>query len=227
MIKSFKNHFMIKKNKLIQTRQFSLKNFINLQFLGLFVILLSLSSCVETVVVSSVVGAKISIREKTFNDTQKDWLIASRLKTMYLANGLNNFSNSADITVNEGRVLLTGVIREPQKAKLAQELAWKVSDVKEVIDEFQILDKPLRPRDFSSAIIDGLITLELESRMILNEQLKSINYKITTVNRVVYLLGVVEDDGEMQNVLDFVAKTKGVEKVVNHLLLINDVKRRK
>ena len=203
------------------------KNPFKITFLAYLVILLTLGSCVETVVFSSVMGAKISIREKTFNDTQKDWVIASKLKTMYFANGLNNFSNSADITVNEGRVLLTGVIREPQKAKLAQELAWKVTDVKEVIDEFQIIDTPLRPRNFSSAIIDGLITLELKSRMLIKEDLKSINYKITTVNRVVYLLGVVEDDNEMQTVLDFVAKTKGVEKVVNHLLLMNDVKRRK
>ena len=203
------------------------KNPFKITFLAYLVILLTLGSCVETVVFSSVMGAKISIREKTFNDTQKDWVIASKLKTMYFANGLNNFSNSADITVNEGRVLLTGVIREPQKAKLAQELAWKVSDVKEVIDEFQIQEKPLRPRDFSSAMIDSLITLELRARMIGKEGLKSINYKITTVNRTVYLLGVAEDDNEMQSALDFVAKTKGVEKVVNHLLLVNDVKRRK
>ena len=87
------------------------KNFNNI-FRLIQIILLSffLTSCVETVVISSIAGGAISIREKSFSNTQKDVMIASKLATSYVKNGLKNIGNSVDISVNEGRVLLTGII---------------------------------------------------------------------------------------------------------------------
>jgi osmotically-inducible protein OsmY len=196
-------------------------------FLLLFLLSFILCSCVETVVLSSVAGGGISIREKSFYNTQKDVVIASKLATKFLGNGLKNIGNSVDISVNEGRVLLTGIVRDTNKAKLAQDLAWKIPNVKEVIDEIQIRQEKLRPRDFSSALIDYFITLQLENKIFFNSNLHSINYKITTVDRSVYILGIASDDLEMQNALDIAAKINGVKKVVNHLVLVNDVKRRK
>jgi len=194
--------------------------------IGYLAIILSLTSCVETVVVASLSGGAVAIREKSINNTQKDVLIASKLGTTFLANGLKNPGNSVDISVNEGRVLLTGIVRSPNKAKLAQEYAWKADNVKEVIDEIQIRQDSLKARDFSSAFIDYLITWQLESKLLLSSKVHSINYKITTVNKTVYLLGIANDNAEMQNVLDQASKIKGVNKVVNHLLLINDAKRK-
>lgn len=194
--------------------------------IGYLAIILSLTSCVETVVVASLSGGAVAIREKSLNNTQKDVLIASKLGTTFLANGLKNPGNSVDISINEGRVLLTGIVRSPNKAKLAQEYAWKVDNVKEVIDEIQIRQDSLKARDFSSAFIDYLITWQLESKLLFSSKVHSINYKITTVNKTVYLLGIANDNAEMQNVLDQASKIKGVNKVVNHLLLINDAKRK-
>ncbi len=200
-------------------------NFI-LAFSMIFFMGFTLCSCVESVVIGTVSGGAITIREKSFSNTQKDVIIASKLATNYLSNGLKNIGNSVDISVNEGRVLLTGIVREASKAKLAQELAWKVADVKEVIDEIQIRQEKLRPRDFSSAFIDYLITLQLEGKIFFKSNLHSINYKITTIDRTVYFLGIARDDAEMQNALDIASKINGVKKVVNHLVLVNDVKRR-
>lgn len=189
-------------------------------------IILSLTSCVETVVVTSLGSGAIAIREKSLNNTQKDVLIASKLGTTFLANGLKNLGNSVDIAVNEGRVLLTGIVRNANKAKLAQEYAWKVENVKEVIDEIQIRQDDLKARNFSSAFFDYLITWQLESKLLFSSKVHSINYKISTVDKTVYFLGVARDNVEMQNALDQASKIKGVKKVVNHLLLIDDVKRK-
>jgi len=203
------------------------KNFNNIfRLIQIVVLSFFLTSCIETVVVSSITGGAISIREKSFSNTQKDVMIASKLATSYVKNGLKNIGNSVDISVNEGRVLLTGIIRDPIKAKLAYDLAWKISDVKEVIDEIQIRQEKLRARDFSSSLIDYFITLQIESKIFFKSNLHSINYKITTVDRNVYFLGIANDEAEMQNALDFASKINGVKKVVNHLVLVNDVKRR-
>lgn len=183
-------------------------------------------SCVETVVVGSIATGVVVVREKSFSSTRKDVMMATALGSEFVKNGLKNPSNSVDITVNEGRILLTGIVRDPSKGKLAVDLAWKVSGVKEVIDEIQYSkDEKLHPRDFQIAFVDYLISLELETKLFLSSGVSSVNYKITTVNKTVYLLGVAYEDAEMRKVLAIVAKARGVKKVVNHIILVDDNRR--
>jgi osmotically-inducible protein OsmY len=185
-----------------------------------------LTSCAETVVVSTGATAIFMMREKTVKHTQQDVVIATKMAAEFLKKGLKNPGNSVNIIVNEGRVLLTGIVREANKKQLASNLAWQISNVKEVIDEIQLFEgKTLRPRDFSKSLIDYLITSEIEMKLLFVQNVASINYKITTVNKTVYLIGVAQDKEENQKVLNIVAKISGVKKVVNHVILIDDNRR--
>ncbi len=186
------------------------------------------AACVETVVVGTAATSVILMREKSADNTQKDVAIASKLGAQFIENGLKNPGNSIDITVNEGRVLLTGIVRDTKKSQLATDLAWKVANVKEVIDEVQVKDgKSLRPKDFVKSFTDYAISTEIESKLLLASEVESLNYKITTVNKVVYLIGVAQSKEELQKVLTSVAKVRGVEKVVNHVILVDDHRRSK
>jgi osmotically-inducible protein OsmY len=62
-------------------------------------------------------------------------------------------------------------------------------------------------------------------KLLFVQNVASINYKITTVNKTVYLIGVAQDKEENQKVLNIVAKISGVKKVVNHVILIDDNRR--
>jgi osmotically-inducible protein OsmY len=184
------------------------------------------TSCVETVIVGAAATSVLTVREKSFKSTQKDVVIASKLGKEFISNGLKNPGNSIDISVNEGRVLLTGIARDPEKAKLANQLAWKITSVKEVIDEIQVSEEEnLRAADFGRAFMDYVITLEIEAKLLFISDVATVNYKITTVNKTVYLLGLANDNSEMQKVLTMVAKVSGVKKVVNHIILVDDNRR--
>jgi len=184
------------------------------------------TSCVETVIVGAAATSVLTVREKSFKSTQKDVVIASKLGTEFISKGLKNLGNSIDISVNEGRVLLTGIARDPEKAKLANQLAWKIASVKEVIDEIQVSEEEnLRAADFGRAFMDYVITLEIETKLLFISDVATVNYKITTVNKTVYLLGLANDNSEMQKVLTMVAKVSGVKKVVNHIILVDDNRR--
>ena len=184
------------------------------------------TSCVETVVVGSAATATVVLRQKTLQDTRQDVVIATKLGADFIAHGLKNPGNSIDITANEGRVLLTGIARDPERARLASQLAWKISGVKEVIDEIQVSEEnSLRPRDFPVAFWDYVLTLRIETALILGKEISAVNYKVTTVNGVVYLLGVAADDDELQNVLSKISKIRGVKKIVNYIILANDSRR--
>ncbi len=188
--------------------------------------LLALTSCVETVVVGSAATGYLATREKTFSDTQKDVVIASKLGTQFIEKGLKNPGNSIDITVNEGRVLLTGIVRDASKGRLANDLAWRLDGVKEVIDEVQVRSgDSLHVHDFTTAAADYLITSEIESKLLFKRYIASVNFKITTVNRTVYIIGVAQNDDEMQRVLSTASRVRGVKKVVNHIVLVDDKRR--
>lgn len=188
-------------------------------------ILILTTSCVETVVMGFVGGGVLVTREKTLQDTRSDVVIAATLTANFITHGLKNPGNSINFTVNEGRILLTGIVRDSDKTKLAQEVSWNVVGVKEVIDEIQIRDDSLHVKDFSSAAYDYFLTTEAEAKLLFSPDINWPNYKITTVDGTLYLLGVSANDFEMQRTLSVVSKIRGVEKVVNHVLLRDDPRR--
>lgn len=194
----------------------------------LFFLIFPLTSCVETIVISTGFGAGLAYREKTIDDTRSDIKIATKIGYKFISNGLKNFGNSIDITVNEGRVMLTGILRDPQKAKLAQELSWQAKGVTEVIDEIKINETgKIAPKDIASAIFDYILTAEIETKFALAKDLRTLNYQITTVDNEVYLLGVAINEKEMNRAIAIASKARGVSKVVNHVILANDSRRGK
>ncbi|MFM7557354.1 MAG: BON domain-containing protein, partial [Alphaproteobacteria bacterium] len=118
--------------------------------------------------------------------------------------------------------------RNPKKAKLAQDLSWKVKDVDEVIDEIKIKeDGKLTFNDIGSAFYDYLITAEIETKFALAKNLRTLNYQVTTIDNEVYILGVAIDQEEMQRAIDIASRVRGVAKVVNHIIIANDSRRAK
>jgi osmotically-inducible protein OsmY len=205
-----------------------LKNKIIFKFYLFLFIIFTTTSCVETIVITSGVGAGLAYREKTVEDTRNDIKIATKIGFKFIKNGLKNIGNSVDITVNEGRVMLTGIVRDPNKAKLVQDLCWQVKGVNEVIDEIKIDETgKLKIKDFSSALFDYLLTAEIETKFALAKDLRTLNYQITTIDNEVYLLGVAMNEKEMNRAVAIASKVRGVSKVVNHVILADDSRRNK
>ncbi len=203
-----------------------MKIFKNLQFFAAITILFFATSCIETVVVGSFGTAALATREKTLNNTRYDIQIYTTLTADFIQNGLKNFGNSIDVTVNEGRVLLTGIARDAQKAKLASDLSWTAAGVKEVIDEIQLRDgDTTHLKDYASAAYDYAITTKIEGRLFLTRKVSTYNYKITTVAGTVYMIGVAQDDAELNRVIAAITKVNGVQKIVSHVIMVNDRRR--
>ena len=191
-----------------------------------FLLLIITTSCVETVVVGSLAGAAVVTREKTIADTGDDILIASKIDKEFILNGLKGVTNSVGVMVNEGRVLLTGIIRDPQKGDLALDIVWKINGVKEVIDEIETSDGGLRTHDFTGTFSDSYLTSIIKVKLFLHPKIAPTNYKITTFNRVVYLIGVYKEEEDLKEALRLVSTTYGVKKVVNYVISANDRRRK-
>jgi osmotically-inducible protein OsmY len=190
--------------------------------------LLLLSSCVETVIVGTVAGTAIVTREKTIRDTVSDVKIAAKIDSKLLKNDLKNPVSNVNVMVNEKRVLLTGIIDDADKAKKANEISWSIDEVKEVIDEIDIVSKEetkINLKRVTKTFWDYVITGQIEAKLFFTKGIYSKNYKITSIAGRVYVLGVANDHREIQRLLRAISTTLGVKEVVNHVILINDSRR--
>lgn len=206
---------------------FKIKNKITkYRFLSILLSMLLLTSCVETVIVGSFGTGIIALREKTIEDTASDTLIASNLVKEFVINKLKTPFNNIELMVNEGRVLLMGVVTDPDKAQLALDLTWKKSGVQEVIDEIELdKDDKFKIKNILGSINDYGITTISKAKILANPNTKFFNYKITTVRGNVYLIGVAKDQQEINKATSLISKIYGVKKVVNHIILIDDRRR--
>ncbi|MEP4189452.1 MAG: BON domain-containing protein, partial [Sneathiella sp.] len=90
-----------------------------------------------------------------------------------------------------------------------------VKGVKTVLNELQVSNK----ETLSSTAGDSWITTKLKTRLLQDLDVKHVNYAIDTVNRVVYLFGIAQDQAELERVYLHARDISGVRKIINHVVL--------
>ena len=197
-----------------------------MKFFLLFSLLFNIA-CVETVALGTVVTGVVVSRDKNIEQSKNDALISTKIYFSLLENMLRGIDSNIKATVSENRVLLTGATKDSDNAKKAYNIAWKIDGVEEVIDEIN-LEEPRKNSvgffvdEFNQSMIDSFITTKIRVKMLADRKIFSANYHVITSNQVVYLIGLAQNDLELKQVFKRVAKTYGVKKVVNHVILKND-----
>lgn len=182
---------------------------------------LLIGGCVPVVAGGAAATGVTVAQERTFGDAIDDATIRSKINHRYLNSGTNNLYSDVEVQVTEGRVLLTGAVTSPDTAARAVQLAWEVQGVREVINEIQITNRG-GPNVYTR---DAWITTQAKSRLIAEKNVRSVNYNIETVNNVLYVMGIAQNENELARVLNVLSRVKGVRKVVSHVQLKNDPRR--
>ncbi len=116
-------------------------------------------------------------------------------------------------TVYEGRVLITGEVPSEEWRAEAVKRAWRVDGVKEVYDEIQVGPE----EGFTQDMGDTAITTKLSTQIKLDADVKSINYTITTVRGVVYVIGSARSQRELDDVVNHARNIANVRRVVSYV----------
>lgn len=119
------------------------------------------------------------------------------------------------LTVKEGRVLITGHVPSPDMRVDAVRLAWQADGVRQVINEI-VVDKDV---GVGAYMTDSWVTSDIKARLMFDKYVQSINYSIETVAGVVYIMGVAQDQKELDRVLDYARNTKYVKSVTSYVRL--------
>lgn len=174
-------------------------------------VVLQLTGCVGMVVGGAATAGVAAYQERGIKGVAADTTTATKIRAKLLETDKELFSD-VGIEVYEGRVLMTGRVPTEDMRATAVRIAWGVTDVKDVINEIVISANPL-----SDIANDTWITTQLKTKMTLDKEILAINYSIETVGAVIYLIGIAQDEAELQKVINHARSIKYVKRVVNHV----------
>lgn len=184
--------------------------------LSLMVSSLALSGC-GALGIATGVGAAVGVsaaKEGGLRESITDEGIRLKISDLWFKRDVNMFSK-LNLTVNQGRVLVTGVVQKPEDRVEAIRLAWQPKGVKQVINEIRVGQGDT----FGTYAEDMWISGQLRTKLTLDKYIQSINYSIETVQGSVYLMGVAQNQEELDRAIGIARKIKGVKEVISYMKL--------
>ncbi|MGB1076835.1 MAG: BON domain-containing protein [Bdellovibrionales bacterium] len=181
---------------------------------GLFSVLALCSGCTGLGLAVGA-GAKTGIeaaKEGGIPRAVSDLSIQTQINNLWFQKDLDIF-RKLDLTVSQGRVLVTGVVQDSHHRVEAIRLAWQPNGVKQVINEIKVAES----EGITGFARDVWITTQLKTKLTLDKEVQSINYSIDTVQGTVYLMGVARNQAELNKVIDQARTVSGVKEVVSYV----------
>ena len=116
-----------------------------------------------------------------------------------------------EVTVFEGEVLITGAIPTIYDMEQIVDIVWQTPHVKKVYNYMRLEN----PDYFVDSAKDALAASSARSGLTMAQDVRSVNYKLTVDDGVLYILGIAQDAEEYRRVLDVVENITGITRVVS------------
>jgi osmotically-inducible protein OsmY len=120
----------------------------------------------------------------------------------------------------DGRIFLTGKVDDPEEKLHITKIAWETDGVRSVKNDIKIKED----FNFKQSAKDLLITSQLRTALILNKNIKSMNYNIDTYKKKIFIYGIALTSDEKEKVIDEAKQILDVEKVIASILLIKNLR---
>ncbi len=156
-------------------------------------------------------------QEGGLNRAVTDSWIKTQINHYWLQYNVDTFAKLST-TVKQGRVLITGVVQNPEHRVEAVRLVWQVEGVKQVINEIRVADG----EGVGGYVKDNWITSRLRTAMLFDKNIQSINYSIDTVQGIIYLMGFAQNQSELNRVIELGRTISGVKQVISYVKLVGD-----
>lgn len=179
--------------------------------LALVVLLPLLQGCAGAVVGAGAMAGLAAFEERPVKTIARDAKISAELRIALLELSEDHFAK-VGIEVFEGRVLLTGVVPSERMRADAVKASWKIPGVKAVLNELAIGGHTL-----TDTAKDSWITAQLTSKLTFDKHVRAINYVIETVAGTVYLIGIAQNQAELDRVIAHARSVGYVQKVISHV----------
>lgn len=177
-----------------------------------------LSGCVPAVVGGGAAVGVAAAKEKGVTGAWNDTRISSAIK-LKLYQKDPDLHRVVDVNVQNGEVMLTGAVPNEEMHLDAVKIAWDVQGVKRVIDNIGRSEGA----SIGTYAQDTWITTQLKSTLMFDGDIQSRNYSLKTVSGQVYIMGIAQNQAELDKVVDHARNTSGVSKVVSYVRMKDEI----
>tara|TARA_Y100001970_G_scaffold289016_1_gene418086 strand:+ start:921 stop:1460 length:540 start_codon:yes stop_codon:yes gene_type:complete len=167
-------------------------------------------------------GGIILVQERSPEQAAKDIVIKTKIEESFFSTDYDGIFSKIKVIVFEGKVLLVGTVKNNKAKETANSLAWKVSNVEEVAN-YIVVGK----ENVIDFLKDTRISIEFKAKLLTDKEISEVNYSSTTENRIIYIIGVSQNEKELEKVLYHASNIAGVKKIVNLVVDKNSPKRKK
>ena len=193
------------------------KNFV------LFAILILLNSCVGAST-SGVFGSGVSIAldPRTLGTQIDDSIMKKSLQTR-LGLADKKYLIRLSVKVLDGRIFLGGKVDQSEEKLKITKMAWETKGARSVKNNIVIKKK----FSFKNTALDILITSQLRTALILNDNVKSANFSIDTINQKTYIFGIAYDQNEKKEIIQEAKQIVDLKELVSSILMVSDLSRQR
>ena len=185
-----------------------------------FLLSLFLSGCVG-VSSSGIFGTGVSVAldPRTVGTQIDDSIMQKNLSARIILMD-KKFLFSVKSKVLDGRIFLTGKVENPEEKLKLTKMAWETQGVRSVRNDIKVKEE----FNFKQSAKDILITSQLRTALILDQDIKATNYQIDTYKKKIYIYGIAITTEEKNKVVDEAKKILDVTDVVASILLVEDLR---
>ena len=180
-------------------------------------IMLISSSCAQLVIGSATSSSMIIVQERSPKQAALDILIKAKIEEAMFSNNYEKLFSKVRVIVYEGRVLLVGTVDQEDMKEKANSISWGTKNVKEVANYITI-----GKNDLIDYVKDTRISLEFRAKLLTDKEISEVNFSVTTENRILYIVGVAQNDQELNKVIEHASNIAGVKKIINLIYIKND-----
>jgi osmotically-inducible protein OsmY len=167
-------------------------------------------------------GVSIYIDPRTLG-TQIDDSIMQKSLGIRIAQVNSKYIISVSTKVIDGHIFLKGTVDTVDEKILMTKLAWKIEGARSVKNNLKVKDK----FSLKNEAKDLLITSQIKVALLANKKVKSVNYQINTVNQIIYIFGIAQNEEERREVINESKQILDVKNVDATIFLVNDLSQNK
>jgi osmotically-inducible protein OsmY len=183
---------------------------INLILLSVFF----LSSCSQLILGGATSSSMIIIQERSSKQAAIDILIKAQIEESMFSSNYDKLFSKVKVIVYESRVLLVGTVEEEEIKSKAEDIAWNTKNVKEIANYISI-----GKNDLIDYVKDTRISLEFRAKLLTDKEVSEVNFTVTTQNRILYIVGIAQNNKELNKVIEHASNIAGVKKIINLIRL--------
>ena len=181
----------------------------------------AVSGCAATVIGAGATAGVAAAEERGLEGALDDAKIRIEINRLWFERDVEMF-RQVTLNISEGRVMLTGLVTTEQARADAVRLSWQVTGVKEVLNELKVHPEGAPALDQAN---DVWMQQKLKARLLTDSEIRNINYVVDVTDSVIYLLGIAQNQAEMDRVIAHARDISGVKRVLNHIRLKSDPRR--